>query len=145
MHLVRAGAILGILYLTVWYGTPAGAAACVDYEPKTVTLTGTISAHVGYGPPNYGEDPLHDEKGTYWWLDLDHPICVNGNEAYDPYMVPERNVTSMEMVYEHAYPPHDEWVGHRVSITGTLFHAFNAHHYTDVLINVVEAHRIPND
>jgi hypothetical protein len=125
--------------------TEATRSDCVDYEPKSVTLTGTITRHMAYGPPNYGEDPAHDEKGIYWRLDLDRPVCVNANQGYDLDMVMERHVTSLQIVYENGYPPRKGWVDHRVSITGKLFHAFTAHHHTDVLIIVDEEHRLaPN-
>jgi hypothetical protein len=114
--------------------TPAAKSRCLEYEPKTVTLTGTITAHMNYGPPNYGEDPAHDMKEHYWRLDLDKPICVNGSGRDDPEMQGELGVKHLQIVYMNGYPTGGGWVGHRVSITGTLFHQISGHHHTRVLI-----------
>lgn len=107
--------------------------SCLQYEPSIVTLSGTISRHMHYGPPNYGEDPVHDEKGFYWYLDLDKPICVSGKREDSPDMEGERDVRHLQIVYQD-YPAGTGWIGHHVSVTGTLFHAHTIHHYTKVLI-----------
>ena len=99
-----------------------------------VTLTGTITRHMEYGPPSYGEDPVHDAKEVYWYLELDHPICANGKDEGSPDMQGEKDVRKLQIVYLNGYPKGHGWVGHRASITGTLFHAISGHHHTDVLI-----------
>jgi hypothetical protein len=122
--------------------TEAARSDCVDYEPKTVTLTGTITAHMDYGPPNFGEDPAHDAKEHYWRLDLDKPICVNGSERDDPEMQGERNIKHLQILYLNEYPAGGDWVGHRVSITGTLFHRISGHHHTRVLITAAKTEKL---
>ena len=98
--------------------------SCLAYEPAIVTLKGSISRHMHYGPPNYGEDPDHDEKGFYWYLDLDKPICVKGKNEDSPNMESERDVRHVQIVYGmyQDYPPGGGWIGYRVSITGMLYH-----------------------
>ncbi len=108
--------------------------SCLEYEPKLVILSGTITRHLEYGPPNYGEDPVHDAKEIYWYLDLDKPICVNGKNEDSPEMEGETGVQHLQIVYMHGYPRGRGWVNHRVTITGTLFHAISGHHHTKVLI-----------
>jgi hypothetical protein len=107
---------------------------CLEYGPAIVTLTGTIIRHMEYGPPNYGEDPAHDAKELYWYLQLDDPICVNGKKEYSQEMEEEKNVRKVQIVYLNGYPKGDNWINHRASITGTLFHAITGHHHTKVLI-----------
>jgi hypothetical protein len=115
---------------------------CLEYVPAVVTLAGTITRHMGYGPPGFGEDPANDAKEHYWRLDLDKPICINGSGKDDPNMQGERNVKHLEIVYENEYPTGGDWVGHRVSITGTLYHGFSGHHHTRVLITAAETEMI---
>ena len=62
----------------------AEGADCLNYGPAVATLTGKITARTTFGPPNYGEDPAHDRREKYWYLNLDAPICVNGNGLDDP-------------------------------------------------------------
>ena len=112
--------------------------ACLEYEPAVVTLTGTITRHMEYGPPGYGEDPAHDAKEVYWYLELNNPICVNGKDEDSPDMQGEKDVRKLQIVYPMGYPKGGGWIGHRASITGTLFHAISGHHHTNVLIT---AHR----
>ena len=109
----------------------AAAADCLQYEPATVTLQGTISPlRSGFGPPGYGEDPAHDSKEYWYVIVLDKPICV-GASLYDD---PESNVTEMQILYMDGLSSHGNWVGKHVAMTGTLFHAFTGHHRTKVLI-----------
>ena len=41
--------------------------------------------------------------------------------------------------------PHKELIGKTVLVKGTLFHAFTAHHHTDVLMDVHSIRRDPED
>jgi len=107
---------------------------CHEYGPAIVTLTGTVARHMEYGPPNYGEDPAHDAKEVYWYLQLDDPICVNGKKDRSEEMEGEKSVGKIQIVYLDGYPKGDKWINHRASITGTLFHAVTGHHHTKVLI-----------
>lgn len=137
-HIAKLG--LGLALAVSWAGQ-AQAGPCLGYEPQSVTLTGVITRHMNYGPPNYGEDPAHDEKETYWRLDLAKPICVKGDSAdpsKDANTEDERNIRHLEIVYSNGYPVGPGWVGHRVTVTGTLFHRITGHHHTTVLITAVK-------
>ncbi len=120
--------------------SPATAAECARYEPAVVTVTGKIFVREDYGPPGYGEDPAHDSKERHLYIALDKPLCVAAGKDADNRA--ERNVKSMEMVYGD-YRFQKKWLGPRVSVSGTLFHGFNAHHHTRVLITVSETHVLP--
>jgi hypothetical protein len=58
---------------------------------------------MAYGPPNYGEDPAHDAKEIYWYLELDDPICVNGkkqhSKEHSEEMQGENNLRQLQIVY----------------------------------------------
>jgi hypothetical protein len=107
-----------------------------------VTLTGTITRHMEYGPPCYGDDPAHDEKVVYWYLDLDDPICVNGKTDDSPEAEGESGVGRLQIIYRK-YPSGSGWIGARVSISGTLIHAIWGRHYTKVLIEANSTTKIP--
>lgn len=116
---------------------PANAGTCVKYESATVSVTGIVSPKQFYGPPNYGEDPVQDEKEIVAVLKLDDPIraCeARGNEI-DRETV--QTVNQMQMVF-HSAPYGRQWNGKRVVVTGTLFPAVTGHHHTPVLIDVVQ-------
>jgi hypothetical protein len=107
-----------------------------------VTLTGTITTHLEYGSPNFGENPKTDEKLWYWYLDLDKPICVNAKD--DSWSEAETGMRRLQIVYVDGYPHggRRQWIGHRATITGTLFHSDNGHHITKVLIKATRTSAI---
>ena len=114
---------------TVWY----------EYEPKKVLLTGRLDLAKAYGPPNYGADPAHDQKVSYYVLKLDSPINVKGNPADELNSETVTNVREVQIVYDQLdqiSPMNNQ----KVTIKGTLFKGFNGHHYTDILITVKETH-----
>lgn len=137
-------AAVGIgLSLSFTDSAPAADNSCLPYGPAVVTLSGKITSHLEYGAPGYGEDPAHDAKDIYWYLDLAKPICVNGKDEDSPEMSSEDDVRRIQIVFYHGYPgPRKHWVGHRATITGTLFHSITGHHHTSVLI---ESNNIARD
>jgi hypothetical protein len=117
--------------------------SCLEYGPAVVTLSGTITRHFYYGPPNYGEDPATDAKEIHWFLNLDEPICVNGKDEDSPEMEGETGVRRLQIVHLNGYPGSRGLMGHRISVTGTLFHAATAHHHTKVLIWADKTTKLP--
>ena len=140
-----APSLVTAIIIASLYSGPSIAAdrACLDYEPAIVTLTGTITKHLEYGQPNYGEDPAHDAKERYWYLDLDNPICVNSGKNDVSLEPEEKNVRRLQIVYMSGYPKGGDWINHRASITGTLFHAITGHHHTAVLITATKTIKVP--
>jgi Domain of unknown function (DUF4431) len=65
---------------------------------------------------------------------LDDPICVNGKRNDSQDIEAEKDVRKVQIVYRNGYPKGGNWIDHRASITGTLFHAITGHHHTKVLI-----------
>ena len=114
--------------------SPAGAAPCVSYEPEIVTLDGTVHEAIGYGPPGYGETPRIDARERYQSLTLDAALCVLQGD--DDLKEEERGVRQVQIVTETGRPIARD--GQHVVLTGTLFHGFNGHHHTKVLVQAAK-------
>ena len=106
---------------------------CLPYEPLVVTLLGQLTLRTVYGPPGFGEDPDHDEKGQVPILTLDAPACVDGAKGGDE-NIPEVNVTELQVV--HMRPLPKNLLGAHVAIRGSLFHSHTLYHHTTVLVQV---------
>jgi len=105
---------------------------CLPYEPETVELTGTVQRTLGYGPPGFGETPDRDTKEIFYSLQLTAPICVSGGD--DPDQPAEASIRNLQIAFTRV--AFDKTLpGHRVRITGTLFHSTTGHHHTNVLIS----------
>jgi hypothetical protein len=103
----------------------------LHYEPEKVTLTGRLVYRVFYGPPNYGENPKTDSRETQPILILDAPVDVVANGG-DPTDQTERGVKRITLVGHST----SRFIGKRIAVEGTLFHANTGHHHTKVLMTV---------
>jgi Domain of unknown function (DUF4431) len=107
----------------------------LSYQPTVVKLEGTLSVKTYYGPPNYGENPDTDAKEELPILILSKPVNVRGNP--DPKAgFDKRSVEDLREMQLVLTMPHKEFIGKTVFVKGNLFHAFTAHHHTDVLMDV---------
>jgi len=104
----------------------------LHYEPEKVTLTGRLVYRTFYGPPNYGENPKTDSRETQPILILDSAVDVVANGG-DPTDQTERGVKGITLVVEHSTR---RFIGKRIAVEGTLFHANTGHHHTKVLMTV---------
>jgi hypothetical protein len=107
----------------------------VSYQPAVVELKGTLTLRRYYGPPNYGENPKTDTKEAMFILILSQPVNVRGNPdpkaGFDRQSV--KNIRRIQLVITM---PYKEFIGKKVLVKGTLFHAFTGHHHTKVLMEV---------
>jgi hypothetical protein len=112
-------------------GDPPG---CLHYLPSKSELRGTLTRVMHYGPPNYGEDTLHDERLTVPILRLDSAIAVCGWRGQDsPEVESERGVREVHLVHPELKPlPH----AGEVVAYGELFHQIAGEHFTRVLLMV---------
>lgn len=113
---------------SVWY----------QYEPTEVYLTGILEFKKAYGPPNYGADPAHDQKVSYYVLMLNSPINIKGDPSSELNSETVMNVKEIQIVDED-FDQLDQIYkskNRKISIKGTLYKGTTGHHYTDVLINV---------
>ena len=119
----------------------SGKKDCVDYEPAVVELHGKLTVQTFFGPPNFGENPETDSKEDQPVLSLDEPINVCGktehDEAYEsPSVGRVKDVTLVFQVPSEAWTSHKAWIGKKVVVAGTLFHADTGHHHTDILMSL---------
>ncbi len=132
---------------------PSQKAQKVNYEPKVVTLTGTIVPQTFAGPPNYESVSKGDKAEKEWVLHLQQPIELDAEADNDA----EKNVKMIQLVMGYstnqdadpsaiAKTQYKNWKpltqkGVTVLATGTLFHSMTGHHHTKVLMNVHELKR----
>ena len=131
----------------------------VSYEPKVVTLTGTIVTQVFPGAPNYESVAKGDKPEKAWILHLHTPIQLdaaknaakNNNDA-------EKNVREVQLVLgfdvknsnadpdKTAKSQYKIWEplthkGITTLATGKLFHSQTGHHHTRILMTVQDLQR----
>ena len=114
----------------------ANRSSCLRYEPDTVQISGTLSRHMYYGLPGFGEDPKHDEKEMGFYLDLASPICMkSGGDDID---VAKTAIRRIQLVLDqHGYDSLRPYLGRKVTLRGTVFGAITGHHHTPVLLSVL--------
>ncbi|MYN44716.1 DUF4431 domain-containing protein [Pseudoduganella sp. FT93W] len=111
--------------------------ACLQYQPETVVVTGTLHRATFPGRPNYESVANGDEAETGFYLSLDTPICtLSGTgadrEAFD-------SVREIQLVLnEKQYAALRPRLGKKVEARGQLFSAHTGHHHANVLMRVSE-------
>ncbi len=120
---------------------------CYFYEPKVVSLTGTLVRVVFAGPPNYDDVAKGDEPEPYFLLKFSSPICTVVPQGND-FDTPEHRETEMQLVFvDNAKAFYDQlrpFLNKRVRCTGKLFSAISGHHHTPVLMNVQRCMPVSN-
>jgi hypothetical protein len=110
--------------------------SCLQYEPTEVTLAGTLIRKTFPGPPEFQSVRKGDRPETYWLLVLASPVCV-GEDKSDPASPAQEDIRRIQLVVnEEIYKKYKGLVGKRIVVTGTLFGAITAHHYTPVVLTV---------
>jgi hypothetical protein len=105
---------------------------CVQYD-KPVTVTGTVLVRkIDYGK-NPGDAPPEGSV-PFPLLVLDQPICTWGSNDKSEYLQWTLHIADS---CPRAWPTVS-----RVKVTGTLFHADNWHHHSQVLILVKQIVRL---
>jgi uncharacterized protein DUF4431 len=148
MRVVTAKISWALILVVVWSNLqtiasqPAGRHRVLHYAPEKVTLKGTLVFRTFYGPPNYGENPRTDSKETQSILLLDDAFAVVGDKQ-DPFNETERGVSRVTLVFSNPIPHSVRYyLKRRVTVEGTLFHGFNGHHRTKILITVSSINRV---
>ena len=115
------------------------AAQCFEYEPKVVTLSGTLRRATYAGPPNYESIRRGDKPETIWVLRLSLPICV---VATDDINVREGDQKEVQLILAaEQFKKYRKLIGQKVLGTGTLFHAHTGHHHKLLLLTLSEMRR----
>lgn len=109
----------------------------LSYEPALVQLQGTLKLVSKYGPPNFGENPETDEKVQVPILEVREPVSVRADPSSNLNDESADGVTEVQLVFSlNGTLAYSDLVNQNVTVTGTLYHAHTAHHYTTVLMTV---------
>jgi hypothetical protein len=107
---------------------------CESYGVDDVILKGRLVGRIFFGPPNYGENSATDTKESQIVLKLDSALCTNASNQDQA----ERNQHQVTLVPIERLAL-DSFIGKHVAVKGRLFHAYNGHHRTAVLIAIKTA------
>jgi hypothetical protein len=110
---------------------PAGHARCLQYEPASATLTGTLSSKLVPGPPGYTSLARGDQPETIWILTLDAPICVSGDRRHPK---SHSDITEVQLILGSTAAR--ALVTKPVRAVGTLSASKTGHHRTPVVLTV---------
>jgi len=137
VNLILAGALL--FCFLVLNQAAFASESCLEYEPKTVELTGNLIREIHPGPPNYEDISKGDRKESIWVMLLDEAICVHPLDDLNPGEVDQKEVQLV--LNREKYKKYKELVNRKVKVKGTMFHSFSGHHYRKLLISVVNMER----
>jgi hypothetical protein len=101
---------------------------CIEYEKQTITVTGLMLVRkIKYDVP---EDAPPEGRGgsvTIPMLILDQPMCAYGGDDEEESSVWALHFLDVDDCYLR------RWSSTPVRVTGTIYHANNWHHHTQVL------------
>lgn len=107
-------------------------AQCMKYEPNKVSLYGVIVRETHPGPPNFSSIAEGDEPETIWVLKLEKALCVLTANDID---VEEQNQQEIQLILnDKQRRQYQSLLGHKVSVTGTLFHSVTERHHKTLLL-----------
>ena len=128
----RCYTAIATLWLIACSGAPADSISWLRYEPAIVQLTGVLEVVQEYGPPNWGDDPLNDEKLRVPVLRLSEPVNISGDSHSDINTESFENVREVQLQLDG----YDSLVGKRVTVSGTLFAGHTGWHFKSVVMSV---------
>jgi len=109
----------------------------VYFEPRTVTLDGTVITLKFPGPPNYESIKSGDRDETGPYLILDNPIDIKlSSNAQMGNDEPTKNVKLIQLIILNDCDQDKVKEGNQVHITGTLSSALTGHHHARVLLDI---------
>lgn len=122
-----------LLMFSLASSLPAVAGSCLHYGGSPITLSGKVKLQTFFGPPGYGENPDSDSRETQAILLLEKPICVEANpKDYEEAEQNQRELTLVPLGKENL----KDYEENQIMVQGALYHAFNGHHHTPVLIEI---------
>lgn len=129
--------ILAIVSLLSVVSSPGlSAAQCLEYEPKVVSLSGTLVRETHPGRPNYESVAKGDEPETIWVLKLKDSVCVLASNEIN---VKEDSEKEIQLVLgPEQYKQYRSLLGQTVTVSGKLFHSHTGHHHKRLLLTTNE-------
>jgi len=109
--------------------------AWLTYEPTVVELTGKLTEVVEYGPPNFGEDPETDSRLQLPVLMLSPPVNVREDATSELNTESFEGVEKIQLIFSTG-SDYSGFLDQEVVVTGSLFQAHLATHFTPVLLTV---------
>jgi hypothetical protein len=126
--------IYGLIIAQLLAGSVA--AQCFEYEPKVISLSGTLVRETFPGRPNYESVASDDAAETVWILKLKTPICVLAASEIN---VREDSQTEIQLTLDPGqYNKYRGFLGQSVAVTGKLFHSHTGHHHKQLLLRTSE-------
>jgi hypothetical protein len=138
-------ATTAVLMLILAHGveTSAQDKQWLSYEPTIVELEGKLTIEWKSGPPNFGENPKTDSKVRVPILILTKAANVHGNPEAFPFNVEVKGIRRIQLAVFNLKGPYKQFIGKKVVVKGTLFHAHTGGHYTDVVMDVGSINQFP--
>ncbi len=110
---------------------------CVSYAPDAWTLRGKLERHVFPGAPGFEDLATGDEPEVGFYLALESPLCVAGNDNEEALALDE-NVRLVQLVLnQQGYNELRPYLNQIVTLSGTFFSAISGHHHSPVLMQQV--------
>jgi hypothetical protein len=128
-------AVFGLLLVSA-SKTAAQDKLWLSYEPAVVALEGRLTVVWKCGPPNYGENPNTDAKVRVLILVLSRPANVRGNRQDALNTESVEGIKRIQLNPFNLNTPYKQFIGTKVLVNGTLFHAHTGHHYTKVVMDI---------
>lgn len=113
------------------------------YYPVRVQLEGYLRSEQRFGPPGFGEDPLHDIKIHIFVLHLSTPMSVKPNREIAPNHQDVRDTSVSNILQVQVFGEDltasaqqlQKLVGRKVFVVGTLSKASAPSEFTEVTIS----------
>ena len=111
---------------------------CLSFEPDVVSIQGMLERRVFPGVPGFEDLTTGDEPEVGFYLALDSPLCMAGNDDEEALSVDD-DVRLIQLVLDQpGYDALRPLLGETVTLKGSLFGAVSGHHHTEVLLQQVE-------
>lgn len=108
------------------------------FKPSISMLEGELIIRMYYGSPGYGENTEEDKKEYPYILKLNYPINIIATKN-DNFNSNVYNISEVQLVLtEQNYKILNEYKNKNIKVKGLLFVQFSGHHYTKVLLEVIE-------
>jgi hypothetical protein len=131
---VRSWIAAIVSVLGVALGAADSHARCLRYEPAQVTVAGVLVSRSLPGPPNYKSIAHGDYPQTFYFLQLNEPICVSADPSSRANRKTHTRITELQLLLRDLDPV--RFVGKPVRASGSLSSAHMAYHRTPVVLTV---------